>query len=198
MLNTILNVSKRHLRIFDFQNEYVVRCKITYGISSCACVVRGSMFYSYYLTWKKDSGLYIHLPEHPKGEQPRVFLTAELSGCCVGVQKNESVITIRHFNLSGDNGFLDDTINTNRFVSDDLVCRGHWLLPATSKTSFMGNQFTVTRYSKNEIPHSILYHFYGSNFPAAFFGEYSTKESKWKFYYQHGDGDNTTVNDFSY
>lgn len=141
---------------------------------------------AYFLPWKEDQGLYTDLPVPPTGNDPVLFLTANLSGCCVGVQNFGGFIRVRHYNLA--------TTETDRpiFMNDDLFRYGTntaWLLPSD-------------KYNVSSVPraHGYTHAGIGGN-EAAFWGEYEARywpfTSKWHFYYQNG-GFDTVIHELNY
>ncbi len=134
----------------------------------------GSTYQCYYLHWYNNTGLYLDLPVHPEKNR-NTFLTADLTGCCVGVQCIGTDIRVRHFNMFGQ----------SRRFSEAELCRGpncYWLLPAGK--GYNENMNNRTFYNL-------------SNTNAAFWGEYDGLQSKWNFYFQNGTND-TTVYEFAY
>jgi len=125
---------------------------------------------AYYLPWKYDTGYYIDLPA--QNPDRKIFITAELSGCCVGVQKlNDSTIRIRHYNI------MD-----RKFSNDDLQRYGKtsWLLPEKYRTE------------QNENDYKFYNRYINGTDPTCFWGEFT---DKWNFYYQTPD---SVIHDFEY
>lgn len=124
---------------------------------------------AYYLPWAENTGFYIDLPNPPTANDPKIFLTANLSGCCVGIQNFGAFIRIRHYNLYSDNNPV--------FSRDDLFRYGanvSWLLP-------------LNRYQGAAINGAYFYENAALMTEAAFWGEYLA--GRWCFYYQNGNYD---------
>lgn len=119
---------------------------------------------AYFLPWKFDTGYYIDLPQTCK--EDTCFFTAELTGCCVGVQLLDSGdIRVCHYNIRGE----FDIEDFKRY-NDDTKQRS-WLLPDKYKGKVDGIKCEFYGGYNN-----------GAN-PTVFWGEYKV-EQKWKFYYQ--------------
>lgn len=117
---------------------------------------------AYFLPWKSDTGYYLDLPLTKPAAS--LFFTAELTGCCVGVQKFDSFIRIRHYNIQGT---AFDASDFERYNSD--ASNSYWLIP----DKYNYDNAKTKKYGSYGIT--------GSN-PTCFWGEFDGKE--WKFYYQ--------------
>lgn len=122
---------------------------------------------AYFLPWGADSGYYIDLPDNLPDRQ--LFLTAELSGCYIGVQKVNAVTRVRHYN------FVDPIVDVSDFERYDGETQTKWLVPIKDNNQFLFNN--------SNIPHE----FYSNYFPipVVFWGEF--RGGKWNFYYQTQD-----------
>ena len=188
MLKTRLEQERKHLRLLNFPPQPVGGL-VDFDLNptlleNCLCALPGAAHQAYYLPWAQNTGYYMDLPSPPGPGAPRIFLTANLSGCCVGVQNLGNFVRIRHYNL-----FTDDNGHNPAFSPADLFRYGanvHWLLPADKY---------VNR------PQSITYTHGGPYAEAIFWGEYKAnwwfQAPRWHFYYQNGNG-GTKVNDFNY
>lgn len=187
MLKARLEQEHRHLQI-TIPNAHagVVNFDLNLAMSKeLIAIVSGTTYSAYYLPWKEDSGLYIDLPATPTGGNPLLFLTANLSGCCVGIQNFGGFIRVRHYNLytSGNHNPV--------FSHDDLARYGtniSWLLPSD-------------KYNVPAINTAEPYTHSGPWAEAVFWGEYVARywpfTSKWHFYYQNGNGD-TVIHELNY
>lgn len=125
---------------------------------------------AFFLPWRKDTGYYIDLPQIFANNV--FFFTAELTGCCVGVQRLRSidteVIRICHYNIQGkfDQGEFDAE-DFARYNND--TTQRTWLLPDKYKGKV--DDIKCEFYSGYSG---------GKNF-TTFWGEYNLG---WKFYYQ--------------
>jgi len=165
MLKELLEEKKKHLYL-NLGHAHVARVKIKFEeLDQLLVVSHPGDREAYFLPWDEDRGLYTDLPVPPTGNDPALFLTANLSGCCVGVQNFGGFIRVRHYNLA--------TTDTDRpiFVNDDLFRYGTntaWLLPSD-------------KYNVSSVPkaHGYTHEGIGGN-EAILWGEY---EEKWHFYY---------------
>lgn len=125
---------------------------------------------AYFLPWKSDTGYYIDLPK--AATKDNYFFTAELTGCCVGVQRLTSGdIRVCHYNIHGEFD-IDDLKRYNREGAE----RG-WLLPYRYKDK-TGN-----------IKCKFYSGYSGGKCPTVFWGEYDDESKDWKFYYQLHTGE---------
>ncbi|VVO48013.1 hypothetical protein [Pseudomonas fluorescens] len=189
MLKTLLEQQDKHLYLNIPQTH---AGKVKFKISPVSSVPEllgldsGNVHSAYYLPWAEDKGLFIDLPAIPTGTDPRIFLTDNLTGCCVGIQSFGGFIRIRHYNLA--------TTMTQRpvFSNDDLFRFGtntSWLLPGD-------------KYDVNTVPGSASYvHVGAGGGDAILWGEYVSRywpfTSKWHFYYQNGNLD-TVIHELNY
>lgn len=127
---------------------------------------------AYFLPWSNDAGYYLTLPSNP-GDR-KLFITAELTGCCVGVQRMDTGdFIVRHYNVA----------NESELDADDFQRYGDtfWLLP---------EKFREKMNKKNGVS-AFFQHFYGgyngATNPTVFWGEYEEEKKGWKFYYQTPD-----------
>lgn len=124
---------------------------------------------AYFLPWKEDAGLYLDLPK--VNPEACLFLTSELSGCFVGVQKLDDAYRIRHYNFQTQNVDGNDFCRYN--FAQHLV---HWLAPDRGN---VGQALAMSN-----VPHE-LYTGYSAWVPVVFWGEYINND--WVFYYQATD-----------
>jgi hypothetical protein len=188
MLKQILEQQDKHLRLTNIPNAHVGIINFDLDsdlIESVLAAVPGNEYSAYYLPWDPDSGYFIDLPNPPTGQNPRLFLTANLSGCCVGVQSFGGFVRVRHYNLftSGNHNPV--------FSQDDLFRYGtnvSWLLPAN-------------KYNVAAINRAAPYTHAGPHAEAVLWGEYVSRSwpftSKWHFYYQNGNSD-TVIHELNY
>ncbi len=147
---------------------------------------------AYYLCWKPDAKKYIDIPESPTSDQPKLFITSNLSGCCVGVQRTTSGIRVFHYNLYGTEQDHFPTYPEKELYPGGSQSNPHWLLPADK---YDKSPFTTQK------PKPIFYSL--GDYNAEFWGEYRRApwwpfgRPSWHFYYQ-GRGADTTVHEFSY
>ena len=129
---------------------------------------------TYYLKWGNDAGLYIDLPKN--NPETALFLTAELTGCFVGVQDLGDCYRIRHYNFQQENINGDDLVRHN--FNNNLV---HWLAPERGniEAELRRCHIPYELYGKQGI-------YYQWNNPVVFWGEYVNND--WVFYYQTTDG----------
>lgn len=129
---------------------------------------------SYFLPWCKNTGYYIDLPLNISTTNPKLFITAELSGCFVGVQKIDDVIRVRHYNLKDNENLNMDDFRTY----DTEQSRTHWLIPdrGNNVASFEANGIPCEHYSEYSYVRS-----------AFMWGEY--EKNQWKFFYQTPQGE---------
>ncbi|WP_248742047.1 MULTISPECIES: hypothetical protein [unclassified Pseudomonas] len=189
MLKALLEQQDKHLYLNLPQTHAGT---VTFQISTMSsapellCLNHGGPFEAYYLPWAEDAGLYLDLPATPTGTDPVIFLTDNLTGCCVGVQSFGGFVRVRHYNLA--------TTQTHRpiFTNDDLFRYGtnvSWLLPSD-------------KYNVNTVPRAAPYtHMGHGGGDAILWGEYVPRywpfTSKWHFYYQNGNVD-TTIHELDY
>lgn len=123
----------------------------------------------YFLPWGGDAGYNITLPSAPGNR--KIFITAELTGCSVGVQRlgNGDVI-VRHYNTADESDLGVDDFER---YGDTL-----WLLPEKCRRIIpQGNNH--------------FRHYYGGYVteqgydPTVFWGEFTG--NRWNFYYQTPD-----------
>lgn len=188
MLKALLEQNPKHLRPTNIPNAHVGTVGFDLDsnlVDGVLAVVPGNTYQAYYLPWDMDRGLYIDLPSPPTGTNPRIFLTANLSGCCVGIQNFGGFVRVRHYNLftSGNHNPV--------FSQDDLFRYGtnvSWLLPS--------DKYNVTAISRAS-PYTHL----GPWAEAVLWGEYVARSwpftSRWHFYYQNGNSD-TVVHELNY
>lgn len=121
---------------------------------------------AYFLPWRADTGYYIDIPiEEPKAY---LFFTAELTGCCVGVQRMGNNVRICHYNVQKTEFDQSDFERYNYEAHDR-----HWLIPVKYESKMKGkNANFYGGYS-------------GGTNPTCFWGEYDKGE--WRFYYQTPD-----------
>jgi hypothetical protein len=122
---------------------------------------------AYYLAWRPNSGLFIDIPTVPSASDPYIFLTANLSGCCVGVQNCGARIRLRHYNLDDVDGFTFSQNDLSRY-GDNVF----WLMPRRT-------------YHGANLERAVFYRHPSNGADAAFWGEYIN--GKWHFYFQHGN-----------
>lgn len=123
---------------------------------------------AYFLPWHSDTGYYIDLPTN--SPQAELFFTAQLSGCCVGVQRlNEDVVRICHYNIQEGNFDKSDFERYNREGNIR-----HWLIP-------------------EEYDYNANYAVSYNGYPTLFWGEFT--EGRWMFYYQMPD---KKIHEFQY
>ncbi len=177
MLKAILEREKLHLRTGLPQGHTgTVGFKLDReNLPGHLYLLSGNDYNAYYLPWAPDTGYYIDLPSAPTGNNPHIFLTANLSGCCVGIQNFDGFIRVRHYNL-----FTEGDVNPV-FSQEDLSRYGtniSWLLP-------------TDKYQRSAARTVNLYTHGGSYADAVIWGEYSARiwpfTSKWHFYYQNGN-----------
>ncbi|MDO7925437.1 hypothetical protein Q6A51_01515 [Pseudomonas sp. KFB-139] len=178
MIKKIIQDEKKHLRVINFTESGETSFNIDTEIlpPNIALLPDGD-HKAYYLSWRPNSGLYMDIPSTPNSVEPHIFLTANLSGCCVGVQNCGTKIRLRHYNL-------DDTDNII-FSQNDLSRYGDnifWLMPND-------------KYKKTGIKNAKFYTHPSNGADAIFWGEYTSK--KWNFYYQNGNYD-TKIISFNY
>lgn len=130
---------------------------------------------AYFLPWGADTGSYIDLPNNTNGRN--LFLTAELSGCYVGVQVTNNGFRVRHYN------FQDPITDVSDFERYNNAQQTHWLVPDKDNNRAL--------FDNSNIPHS-FYANYSVNNPAVLWGEYAA--NRWTFYYQRPN--DTTVHIF--
>ncbi|RIJ11369.1 hypothetical protein DXT77_08350 [Pseudomonas sp. 91RF] len=187
MLKARLEQLDRHLRP-TFPNAHVGTVNFDEDLdisNELLALVAGNTHAAYYLPWDENTGFYVDLPAHPTGNNPVLFLTANLTGCCVGIQNFGGFIRVRHYNLY-------TTGNHNPvFSQDDLFRYGtnvSWLLPA--------NKYNVPAINRAE-----PYTHAGPWGEAVLWGEYVARywpyTSKWHFYYQNGNSD-TVIHELNY
>lgn len=138
---------------------------------------------AYFLPWKEDTGYYINIPR--SRSEVYLFITAELTGCCVGVQcLDDQKIRIRHWNRDPD--FQSDEFKAytgNETISQKIF----WLIPSRYEST-MG---TVD----NDKVKISYYEHQGPSNPTCFWGEFTNNQ--WHFYYQeHMKGN--AINEFLY
>lgn len=142
------------VRLVDFMDEQrLVVCHANGGHAT------------YFLPWQGNSGLYLDLPKH--AHQVLSFLTAELSGCFVGVQDLGDVYRVRHYNFPVESFDVNDL---RRYDNNHLA---HWLVPAYTNV--------VQKLSLTDIPHE-TYPRVEHDQTTVFWGEYVG--NNWEFYYQ--------------
>lgn len=187
MLKARLEQLGRHLRP-SFPTAHVATVSFDEDLDiddRWLALVAGNTHRAYYLPWGQDAGYYVDLPAQPAGNNPLLFLTANLTGCCVGVQNFGGFIRVRHYNLYINQG------PHSSFSHDDLFRYGtniSWLLPA--------NKYNVPAINRaNSYTHS------GERGEAVLWGEYVARywpfTSKWHFYYQNGNSD-TVIHELNY
>lgn len=188
MLKNILERTKTHLMMnIDTTHSGTVDFDLASPFSGpqYTLVNSGGPYRAYYLAWREDSGLFMDLPAAPTGTDPIIFLTANLTGCCVGIQNYGGFIRVRHYNLATD----DD--HKPVFSHDDLARYGtniSWLLPAD-------------KYNAATLNNATSYTHFGPWTDAVIWGEYVARywpfTSKWHFYYQDGNA-STVVRELNY
>ncbi len=155
---------------------------------------------AYFLPWYPKTGLYIDLPSKPSSS---IFLTADLSGCCIKIQNFGKYIRVCHANLQSDG--INESLP--RLSVTELFTYGedcYWLVPGRTPDGidyrYRDPQYAVL--DKQGNPRIILYEFGERRkdmllgyCPASFWGEYHN--NGWKFYYQNGIGDIYTVHEFT-
>ncbi|WP_448789172.1 hypothetical protein [Bacteroides graminisolvens] len=119
---------------------------------------------AYFLPWGADTGNYMDLPNNTNGRN--LFLTAELSGCYVGVQVTNNGFRVRHYNFQNP---ITDVSDFKRYNNTQQT---HWLVPV--------NDHNRALFDNSLIPHS--FYAYNLNAPAVFWGENTA--NSWTFYYQ--------------
>ncbi|MFV0885293.1 hypothetical protein ACNKH9_01015 [Metapseudomonas otitidis] len=186
MLKAALEHQKKHLRPTNIPNAHVGTVDFDLDanlVDGMLAAKPGNSHRAYYLPWAPDTGYFIDLPDPPTGHNPRLFLTANLTGCCVGVQNFDGFIRVRHYNLftSGDYNPV--------FTQDDLFRYGtniSWLLPSD-------------KYNVTAINRASAYSHGGPLAECVIWGEYdsSAQPPKWRFYYQNGNSE-TDVHELIY
>jgi hypothetical protein len=176
MIQEILKQEKRKLGIYehlvtDLTAAQPIHIKIcNYNdlnprmlvINPRSCSNEGVESSAYFLPWRSDTGYYLDLPLMNPGAN--LFFTAELSGCCVGVQAFDDFIRVCHYNIQGQ---TFDAADFERYNSDTHI--RHWLIP-----------------EKYNYDKALKYGGYsGGARPTCFWGEF--EQGKWSFYYQTPD-----------
>ncbi|AXA53389.1 hypothetical protein ACNT2N_21410 [Pseudomonas thivervalensis] len=187
MLKARLELEKRHLcPTFANTHAGIVSFDLRLDIDrDLLALADGNSHRAYYLPWNPDAGFYVDLPATPTGNDPLLFLTANLTGCCVGIQNFGGFIRVRHYNLY-------TTGNQNPiFSQDDLFRYGtnvSWLLPSD-------------KYNVPAIQRAAPYTHGGPWAEAVLWGEYVATywpfTSKWHFYYQNGNA-NKVIHELNY
>lgn len=101
MLKAKLEKLDRHLRP-TFPNTHAGAVNFDenlYISNELMALVTGNIYRSYYLPRHKNTGLYIDPPVHPTRNNPALFLAANLTDCCVGIQSFGGFIRVRNYNL---------------------------------------------------------------------------------------------------
>jgi len=179
MLLKILNDEHRILRIYEHLNDGgIVQLKMARRANPDILFIipndaqEGVTINTHFLPWRADTGYYIDLPTQNVGVT--LFLTAELTGCCVGVQRiPDGSIRVCHYNSQGEDF---DRSDFERYNNGGNV--RHWLIP--ERYGLFDNTVYYGGY-------------HGGADPTCFWGEFDGVN--WKFYYQTPD---KVIHNFAY